>query len=184
MLYRDENNIRVCITSIVIFPILSKLPCLTTQQWMSLSLCQQHRLGSRQWNISIIEMSVTLHVSISLIETSITPSLDVSSTPKLPHPLLPLPPLNPPPLKPQRRRGDASLRSPLGMCDFVWCWSLISVKVNHSDRRGVEEGVGIVKRMKMGETGSQNKLHSHGCLWIVRTTDRSTLTLCLQSWEV
>ncbi len=75
---------------------------------LSLSLGQHHRLGSMQWNISIIEMSVTLCVSISLIETSIMLSLDVSSTSKLP-----LHPSTTPLCEPRGRWGrkDVGLRS-------------------------------------------------------------------------
>ena len=87
-------NKRTRINSIIIYffslPVLARLPSSTAQQWVSLALslplCQHHSPGSTQRNISIIEMSVTLRVSISLIETSITPSRDVSSTSKLPPP--------------------------------------------------------------------------------------------------
>ena len=68
--------------------------------------------------------------------------------PPPPHPLTP-PPHSPASFKPWggggggRERKDVSLWSPSGMCDFVWCWSLISVKVNHSDGGGgAERGKG------------------------------------------
>lgn len=103
----DETDFREELVSVAFSPYFSPIPSNTAVNVsLSLSLCHRHRLGSSQWDISIVEMSVTLCVSTSLMETSIMPSLDVSSTSKPP----------PPTVKPWGERRYAPPSGPCGFC--------------------------------------------------------------------
>lgn len=126
-----------------------------------------------------------LRVSISRIETSISQSLDVSSASKLAH--HPTPFLYSP--GGEGEEGKIRFRRVLplsGMCDFVWHWSLISLKVNLSDRGGRgEEGVcktGSCGWVRLGvKTNYILTDVSESCrLW---TDARSLRVSCWERWS-
>lgn len=77
-------------------------------------------------------------------------------TPPLPHPL-------------QNPRGG-------GMCDAVWCWSLISLTVNQGG--GEEARAGDVKRTSGdGWDWKSKQMTFSACLLIVRTSDRPCVSM-------
>lgn len=134
---RDEKYGRACNDRFVPFPVF--VPVTVSP------LRQHHGLRGRQPRMAMMEMFVTLRVSISFIETSIKPSPDVGSTPLAPS----QPPLELPSLlhvKPPQRRRSEDVRSPppAGTRDAVRRRSLgcsrVTQRVKVSRRWAREDG--------------------------------------------